>query len=59
MADGAITPVPIEDDTAPAVQVARLTGEWFRDSAIDNTIMHQLVVAIGYAAQGEGYQQRR
>jgi hypothetical protein len=59
MADCAITPVPIEDDAAPAVRVARLSGERFWDSAIDNTIMHQIVVAVGYAAQGEGYQQRR
>jgi len=59
MADSAITPVPIEDDTAPAVRVARLSGEWFRDSAIDNMIMHKLIVAVGYAAQGEGYQHCR
>jgi hypothetical protein len=59
MADSAIAPVPIQDDTAPAVRVARLSGEWFRDSAIDNTIMHQLVVAVGAAVQGEDYQQRR
>jgi len=56
MADGAIAPVPIEDDTAPAVRVARLSGEWFWDSAINNTVVHKLVVAVGCAAQGEGYQ---
>jgi hypothetical protein len=55
MADGAIAPVPIEDDTAPPFRVARLSDERFRDSAIDNTIAHKLVVAVGYAAQGEGY----
>jgi len=50
MADSAIAPVPIEDDTAPAVRVARLSGEWFWDSAIDNTIMRQIVVTVGCAA---------
>ena len=56
MADGAIAPIPVKDDTAPAFRVARLSGERFWDGAIDNTIRHKLVVAVSYAAQGEGYQ---
>jgi len=59
MADGAIASVPIQDDTAPPFRVARLSGERFRDSTIDNTITHKLVVAMGCTAQGEGYQYRR
>jgi hypothetical protein len=56
MADSAIASVPIEDDTAPAFRVARLSGERFWDSALDNTIAHKLVIAVGSIAQGEGYQ---
>jgi len=56
MADGTIAPIPIEDDTAPAVWVARLSGQRFRNSAIDNTIAYKLIVAVDYAAQGESYQ---
>src|SRR5215510_10385455 len=59
MADGAIAPVPIEDDTASALGGARLSGERFWDSTIDNTVVRKLVVTVGCAAQGEGYQHCR
>jgi hypothetical protein len=55
MADGAIASVPIEDDTAPADRVARGSGKRFWNSALDNTIVHKFVVAVGCAAQGEDY----
>ena len=53
MADGAIAPIPIEDDATPAFWVARLSGQWFRDSAIDHAIRHKLVITMGCTAQGE------
>jgi hypothetical protein len=56
MADGAIAPIPIEDDAPPAFWVARLSGQWFRDSAIDYAIRYKLVITMGCTAQGEGYQ---
>jgi hypothetical protein len=59
MADGTIAAIPIEDDMAPAVRVARLSGQRFRNSVIDNTIVHKLIVAVDCAAQDESYQQCR
>src|SRR6266446_10459818 len=56
MADGAITAVPLQDDAAPARRVARLSGQRVWDGAIDKTIGHELVVTMGYAAQGDCYE---
>jgi hypothetical protein len=58
MADSAIPSVPIKDDAAPALRVARLSGERYRDSAINNTIRHKRIITIGCTAEGKGYQQR-
>src|SRR2546425_11324407 len=56
MADGAIAAVPLQDDTAPVCRVARLISQRFWDGAIDKTVGHELVVTMGYATQGDGYQ---
>jgi hypothetical protein len=51
MTDGAIALIPSEDDTAPPYRVARLSGKWFRDSAVNNPIAPELVVSIRYPMQ--------